>query len=161
MPKTSQCHLACFLTILALTVCGCDSDDSHNEPPTTAQPEPATEEPGVTQFLYTQANDARGNHAVGFRVDAHGNLIELGSFATGSVGDADEGDFDSQSSVRVYDDYLLVANPGDANSELGVVDGNSAISVFEIAEDGLLTRIDQNPEIDGIQNSDSRGTPSG
>lgn len=158
MPKAQQQSLTCCLVILALSLIGCDSSNSSNDPNPPTQTQPTPEEPVVTRFLYTQTNDARGNHAVAFEVDSNGNLIELGSFATGSVGDADEGDFDSQSSVRVYDDYLLVANPGDADSEPGIVNGNSAITVFEIADSGLLTRIDQNLELEGIQNADSRGT---
>lgn len=141
-----------------LLIAGCDSDNNSNpvEPPTDV-PEPAPEEPTGTQFLYTQTNDPRGNHVVAFKVDENGDLTELGEFSTGSVGDADEGDFDSQSSVRVYGNYLLVANPGDAEGESGITDGNSAVSVFTIADDGTLARVDQNPDQEGTQNADSRG----
>ena len=157
MPLSTQVTTAAWLLSTILVIGGCSSSNSSPEPSDPDSSDEMPEEPTRTQFLYTQTNDARGNQVVGFAVNEDGNLVELGVYDTASVGDADEGDFDSQSSVRVYEGFLLVANPGDAIDETGITDGNSAISVFSISEDGSLQRIDQDPETDGIQNADSQG----
>ena len=157
IPLTSTVLLFSTLFIASFMV-GCSSDNSSADSSTPGDSDESAEAPTRTQFLYTQTNDARGNHAVGFSVSEDGSLVELGAYATGSVGDADEGDFDSQSSVRIYENFLIVANPGDAIGESGIADGNSAISVFAINEDGSLERVDQDPETNGTQNADSQGT---
>jgi len=146
-----------WLIVALLIIGGCSSNNSPSEPEDLDNNDDSIEVPTRTQFLYTQTNDARENHVVGFSVNDNGDLIEIGVYETGSVGDADEGDFDSQSSVRVYEDFLIVANPGDASGESGITDGNSAITIFAINEDGSLQRVDQNLEVDGTQNADSRG----
>ena len=146
-----------WLIVALLIIGGCSSNNSPSEPEDLDNNDDSIEVPTRTQFLYTQTNDARGNHVVGFSVNDNGDLVEIGVYETGSVGDADEGDFDSQSSVRVYEDFLIVANPGDASGESGITDGNSAITIFAINEDGSLQRVDQNLEVDGTQNADSRG----
>ena len=143
--------------VAALLIAGCSSSNSPSEPQDPSDNDETTEEPARTKFLYTQTNDARGNQVIGFSVTDNGDLVEMGAYETGSVGDADEGDFDSQSSVRVYEDFLLVANPGDTSGESGITDGNSAITVFSISDNGSLQRVDQNAEIDGLQNADSHG----
>ena len=51
----------------------------------------------------------------------------------------------------------MTVNAGEASGELGVLDGNSSISVFKIGQSGELELIDQNTELDGIQNIDSGG----
>lgn len=143
--------------LLIFSIGGCSSNNSSPEPVDPGSGDDTTEVPTRTQFLYTQTNDARGNQVVGFSVNEDGDLVEMGAYETGSVGDADEGDFDSQSSVRVYEEFLLVANPGDASGESGIADGNSAITLFAINEDGSLERVDQDPDVDGTQNADSQG----
>lgn len=143
--------------VAALLIVGCSSNNSPSEPQDPSGNDETTEEPTRTKFLYTQTNDARGNQVIGFSVTDTGDLVEMGEYETGSVGDADEGDFDSQSSVRVYENFLLVANPGDASNESGITDGNSAITIFTINQDGSLERVDQDPDLDGTQNADSQG----
>jgi len=147
--------------IVLLVVVGCDSDNDQiaiAAPPADqpAQPEP---EPVVTptQYLYTQTNDPRGNHVVLFTVSEQGTLSEQDSFETGGYGDADDNDFDSQGAVRILDNYLLTVNSGEEPSDTALTSAYSSVAVFEIAEDGTLSRIDQDPDQAGIQNVDSRG----
>ena len=140
----------------AIILVGCGSDDqsnvnNQNNANTPKRP------PIDTRYLFAQTNDPRGNQVVSFSVDEEGAPTESRAFSTGSVGDADEGDFNSQSALRVYNNYLLVANPGDAENESGITDGNSAITVFRVLNNGYLSRIDQRSDIDGVQNIDSMG----
>ncbi|CAA0113962.1 Uncharacterised protein [BD1-7 clade bacterium] len=138
---------ATLLSVILVAGCSDENDSSGVQ-----QTEPDT------KYLYTSTNSPSGNRVVAFSVATDGLLQELGSFPTGSPGDADEGDFDGQGAIRVIGDYLLVANAGDVADEAGIEDGNGSISVMKIAPQiGELTRIDQNDDIDGIQNIDSQG----
>ena len=107
--------------------------------------------------LYTSTNDAGGNVVLVMEIDG-GGLKQVNTYSTGGVGDADDGDFDSQSSMRVIGDYLLVVNAGDARGESGIKNGNGSVSVFKISSGGAnLKRVDQNSSASGVQNIDSGG----
>ncbi len=104
--------------------------------------------------LYSSTNNAAGNNVVAFEIQSGGGLTQVGSFPTGGLGDADEGDFDGQSSIRVIGNHLLVVNAGELSTG---VNNNGSISVFSIATNGLLTRVDQDATTAGVQNIDSNG----
>ena len=86
-------------------------------------------------FFYTSTNDPDGNVVVVMEA-GNGAVEQIDTYPTGGVGDADDGDFDGQSAMRVVDDYLLVVNAGDANGEAGIKDGNGSVSVFKISSEG-------------------------
>lgn len=104
-------------------------------------------------YIYTSTNATAGNAIIAVGRKSDGALTELpGSpYATGSTGDAAEGDFDHQWALRIVGDYLLAVNAG-ANPV------NSSISVFKInRSDGSLTQVDQNTSTPAMDNIDSRG----
>ncbi len=108
-------------------------------------------------FIYTSTNDADGNVVLVMKADG-GAIEQTNTYRTRGVGDADDGDFDSQSAMRVIGDYLLVVNAGDAKGESGIKDGHGSVSVFRIMSGGAkLDRVDQNSSADGVQNIDSGG----
>jgi len=148
-----------LITVLMVVACDSDNDRSAAVTPIVEQPPEPEPEPVVTrtQYLYTQTNDPRGNHVVLFSVGEEGSLTEQGSFETGGFGDADDNDFDSQGAVRVLDNYLLTVNPGEESGDSALTSDNSSVTVFDIAEDGTLSRVDQDAEQAGVQNTDSRG----
>ena len=116
-----------------------------------------------TQYLYTSTNSSissEGNHVIGFKILESGSLQEFGTFPTGGIGDADDGDFDTQGAMRVIDDKLLVVNAGESTVSLDdrVIEGNGSISVFQIdSGTGNIARIDQRPDVEGTHNMDSFG----
>lgn len=104
-------------------------------------------------FIYTSTNATAGNAIIAVGRKSDGTLTELpGSpYATGSTGDAAEGDFDHEWALRIVGDYLLAVNAG-GNPV------NSTISVFKINRtDGSLTQVDQNTSTPAMDNIDSRG----
>lgn len=107
----------------------------------------------LTGFIYTSTNNTSGNAIVAIGRHRDGTVEELkGSpYTTGHKGDAAEGDFDTQWSLRIVGDYLLAVNAG-ANPV------NGSISVFKINKaNGRLEQVDQNPATEAIDNIDSRG----
>ncbi len=107
--------------------------------------------------LYTSTNDADGNIVLVMKV-GNGGIEQTNAYRTRGVGDADDGDFDSQSAMRVIGDYLLVINAGDAKGESGIKDGHGSVSVFKIMSGGAkLDRVDQDSSVEGVQNIDSGG----
>ena len=94
--KFDSPHFLLLIVYALLSGCGSDSNSS------TSPIEPPVRPPLVTKYLYTQTNDPEGNAVVAFQVNGDGKLTEIGSFSTNSVGDADDGDFDSQGAVRVF-----------------------------------------------------------
>lgn len=104
-------------------------------------------------YLYTSTNSSTGNGIIAMGRGSDGKLTELpGSpYATGSTGDAAEGDFDTQGALRIFGDYLLAVNAGNNPA-------NGSISVFKINRgDGSLLQVDQNTSTAAIDNADSRG----
>ncbi len=104
-------------------------------------------------FIYTSTNSSSGNAIVAVARNMDGSLEELKNspYATGSAGDAAEGDFDTQWALRIVGDYLLAVNAG--NNPV-----NGSISVFKINKsNGKLTQVDQNPSTSQMDNMDSHG----
>lgn len=104
-------------------------------------------------YIYTSTNATSGNGIIMLGRKSDGTLTELpGSpMATGSAGDAADGDFDHQNGLRIIGDYLLAVNAG-------VNPVNGTISVFKINRtNGSLTQIDQNPSTPAMDNMDSHG----
>jgi len=104
-------------------------------------------------YIYTSTNSSEGNGIIALGRKSNGKLSELpGSpYATGSLGDAAEGDFDTQGAIRIVGDYLLAVNAG--NNPV-----NGSISVFKINKsDGSLSQVDQNTSTPGMDNMDSYG----
>ena len=107
--------------------------------------------------LYTSTNDPGGNIVVVMKV-GNGGIEQTNAYRTRGVGDADDGDFDSQSAMRIIGDYLLVVNAGDARGESGIRDGHGSVSVFRVMSGGAkLDRVDQDASTDDVQNIDSGG----
>ena len=107
--------------------------------------------------LYTSTNDPGGNIVVVMKV-GNGGIEQTNAYRTRGAGDADDGDFDSQSAMRIIGDYLLVVNAGDARGESGIRDGHGSVSVFRVMSGGAkLDRVDQDASADGVQNIDSGG----
>lgn len=128
-----------FLTALLLQACKKNDDDNNGNE--------------YKGFLYTSNNATAGNGVIAVGRKSDGTLTELpGSpYNTGSAGDAAEGDFDTQNSLRIFGDYLLVVNAG--NNPV-----NGSISVFKLNRtDGSLSQVDQNPSTPAMDNMDSRG----
>ena len=69
---------------------------------------------GYSGFLYTSTNSTSGNAIIALGRKSDGTVQELPNspYSTGSNGDAAEGDFDTQWSLRIVGDYLLAANAG-------------------------------------------------
>ncbi len=110
-------------------------------------------EKGAIGYIYTSTNSSSGNHIIALERRIDGSLEEAKSspYSTGATGDAVEGDFDSQWSLRIVGDYLLAVNAG--NNPV-----NGSISVFKINRDnGRLSQVDQNPSTPQMDNMDSRG----
>ncbi|MEO6637670.1 MAG: hypothetical protein ABIN25_05305 [Ginsengibacter sp.] len=110
-------------------------------------------EKGAIGYIYTSTNSSSGNHIIALERRIDGSLEEAkySPYATGATGDAGEGDFDEQWSLRIVGDYLLAVNAG--NNPV-----NGSISVFKINKDnGRLTQVDQNPSTPQMDNMDSRG----
>ena len=108
---------------------------------------------GYVGYLYTSTNDNAGNGIIALGRKADGTVAELpGSpYKTGAIGDAADGDFDTQWALRTVGDYLLAVNAG-ANPV------NGSLSVFEINRaDGSLRQVDQNPATPAMDNLDSHG----
>ena len=104
-------------------------------------------------FIYTSTNANAGNAIIALGRNSDGTVEELKSspYATGAIGDAAEGDFDTQWALRIVGNYLLAVNAG-ANPV------NGSISVFKInKETGHLVQVDQNPATPAMDNMDSRG----
>ncbi|MGB0893058.1 MAG: hypothetical protein ACPGUD_01515 [Parashewanella sp.] len=111
-----------------------------------------------TRFLYTSTNDINANQVIQFNIADNGSLIEQQAVPTGGVGDADDGDFDTQGAIRIIGDKLLVVNAGESVNNPNITTNNGSISVFDINNtNGTLTRIDQRVDDTGIQNMDSFG----
>ena len=87
-----------------------------------------------------------------FDIADDGSLEQAETYATSSIGDSDEGDFDGQSSIRIIDNFLLVVNAGE-----NFANQHGSISVFSINDAGLLTQIDQTPSDPSTMNIDSGG----
>lgn len=107
----------------------------------------------VNGFIYTSTNATSGNAIIALERHHDGSVEELkGSpYATGSKGDAAEGDFDTEWALRIVGDYLLAVNAG-ANPV------NSTVSVFKIdKKNGKLTQVDQNPATPAMDNMNSYG----
>jgi 6-phosphogluconolactonase (cycloisomerase 2 family) len=108
-------------------------------------------------FIYTSTNATSGNAIIALGRNRDGSVKELDKspYSTGAAGDAAEGDFDAQWSLRIVGDYLLAVNAG-ANPV------NGSISVFKINRlNGSLTQIDQNPSTAAVMdNMDSYGVRS-
>ncbi|MDQ6762323.1 MAG: hypothetical protein M3015_06820 [Bacteroidota bacterium] len=110
-------------------------------------------EKGAIGYIYTSTNSSSGNHIIALERRIDGSLEEAkySPYSTGATGDAGEGDFDEQWSLRIVGDYLLAVNAG--NNPV-----NGSISVFKInKENGKLTQVDQNPSTPQMDNMDSRG----
>lgn len=106
-----------------------------------------------TGYIYTSTNSTSGNAIIAMARKRDGSVKEIGKspYSTGDKGDAAEGDFDTQWSLRIVGDYLLAVNAG-ANPV------NGSISVFKINKaNGHLDQIDQNPATPAMDNMDSRG----
>ncbi len=139
---------------IALTVLlsACNDNDDNKQPSEIAKD---------TRYIYTSTNsslESEGNGVIRFRVSDDGDLREAGTFPTGDMGDADDGDFDTQGAMRIIGDKLLVVNAGETSGDTYVTQDNGTVSVFRIDDaTGDLTRIDQHDNIAGIQNVDSYG----
>lgn len=108
---------------------------------------------GYKGYIYTSNNATSGNGIIMMGRKSDGTLAELpGSpMATGSAGDAADGDFDHQNGLRIIGDYLLAVNAG-ANPV------NGTISVFKINRtNGSLAQVDQNSSTPVMDNMDSHG----
>lgn len=106
-----------------------------------------------TGFIYTSTNSSSGNAIIALGRHRDGTVEELkeSPYATGDKGDAAEGDFDTQWSLRIIGNYLLAVNAG-GNPV------NGSISVFKINKaNGRLEQVDQNPATTALDNIDSRG----
>ncbi|MEO7393345.1 MAG: hypothetical protein ABIU11_00305 [Chitinophagaceae bacterium] len=104
-------------------------------------------------FVYTSTNSSAGNSIIALGRKIDGTLEELKNspYSTGALGDAAEGDFDTQWALRITGNYLLAVNAG--NNPV-----NGSISVFKINKNnGKLTQVDQNPSTPQMDNMDSRG----
>jgi 6-phosphogluconolactonase (cycloisomerase 2 family) len=107
-------------------------------------------------YIYTSTNSTAGNAIIALGRNSDGTVKELkGSpYSTGDIGDAAEGDFDTQWALRIVGDYLLAVNAG-ANPV------NGSISVFKInKKNGSLSQVDQNPATPAMDNMDSHGVRS-
>lgn len=107
-------------------------------------------------YIYTSTNSTSGNAIIALGRNSDGTVKELkGSpYSTGDVGDAAEGDFDTQWALRIVGDYLLAVNAG-ANPV------NGSISVFKInKKNGSLSQVDQDPSTPAMDNMDSHGVRS-
>ena len=137
---------------LTILLSACHDDDDDKKP---------SEVELNTRYIYTSTNssiESEGNSVIRFTVLENGDLQESGTFPTGDIGDADDGDFDTQGAMRIIGDKLLVVNAGETSGDTYVTEDNGTISVFQINDaNGDLTRIDQNNEIGGTQNIDSYG----
>jgi hypothetical protein len=80
-----------------------------------------------TGYIYTSTNETSGNAVIALARHRDGSVTEIGKspYLTGDAGDAAEGDFDTQWSLRLLGEYLLVVNAG-ANPV------NGSISVFKV-----------------------------
>jgi hypothetical protein len=106
-----------------------------------------------TGYIYTSTNETAGNAVIALARHRDGSVTEIGKspYLTGDAGDAAEGDFDTQWSLRLLGEYLLVVNAG-ANPV------NGSISVFKVNKaNGHLEQVDQNPATSKMDNMDSRG----
>ncbi len=116
-----------------------------------------TEEQGnVSEYLYLSNNAPTENGIIILKRFSDGTLEEASNspVSTGGTGDADDGDFDGQWSLRRIDNWLLVVNAGE-HTDFG---GLGTVSVFSIGDDGAtLTRIDQNTSTEDIDNISSEG----
>lgn len=130
---------ALLISSFVLTSCDKDDDDDDND--------------NYKGYIYTSNNNSAGNGIIALGRNNDGTVTELpGSpYATGSNGDAAEGDFDTQWALRIVGDFLLAVNAG--NNPV-----NGSISVFRInRNDGSLSQVDQNPSTSTMDNIDSRG----
>ncbi|MBC8046398.1 MAG: hypothetical protein H7Y00_06355 [Fimbriimonadaceae bacterium] len=137
--------LGMVILFLSITIISCDKDDDPND---------SIEE--ISGFLYTSTNSSAGNKIIVLERKTDGSVQEMANspYATGSAGDAADGDFDTQYALRIIGDYLLAVNAGPNPV-------NSTISVFKInRNDGTLTQIDQNTSEGGTNNMDSHGVRS-
>ncbi len=135
------------ISVLITTACNDITSD-------TGTTEPSKD----TRFVYTSNNAVAGNQIIGFSVNTDGSLTELGAFSTGGAGDSDDGDFDSQGTVRIFGNTLIVTNAGEETVDPLITTGNGSVSVFNINPDnGNLIRVDQQPSVEGVQNIDSFG----
>ncbi len=141
---SSKLFVSLFIIVFLLILGSCDNSGSSNR----------------ERFLYTSSNDPSGNTIIVLSIGNEGELSQIGNVPTGGAGDADDGDFDGQNSLHIIPgtNYLLAVNAGDSAGEAGITDGNGSISVFKIDDaTGMLSRIDQDPATNGIENMDSQG----
>lgn len=131
--------LAAIITSILL-LAACDNDS------TTVSTIEVVPPPITQSKLFTSTNDPSGNVIVALNIADDGSLEQAETYSTGGIGDADDGDFDGQSSIRIVNDnsYLLVVNAGDHPPIMNGV-GAGSISVFSIDDEGLLTLVDQTP----------------
>ncbi len=104
-------------------------------------------------YMYTSTNSSSGNSIVALERRIDGSLKEIKNspYATGSLGDAAEGDFDTEWALRIVGNYLIAVNAG--NNPV-----NGTLSVYKInRSNGELTQVDQNPSTPAIDNMDSHG----
>jgi 6-phosphogluconolactonase (cycloisomerase 2 family) len=125
----------------------CKKDDNTDDP---------DDMEGYSGYIYTSTNSSEGNGIIVLGRKSDGSVTELPNspISTGDLGDAMEGDFDTEYALKIIGDYLLAVNAGENPV-------NSSISVFKINRtDGSLTQVDQNPSTPEIDNMDSHGVRS-
>ncbi|MCL1079674.1 hypothetical protein D5R81_16695 [Parashewanella spongiae] len=145
----NKCFTLILTAVAGLLIAACDNIKLVSTP---------TQPNQDTRFIYTSNNAVAGNQVIGFRVNTDGSLTEFGAFNTGGAGDSDDGDFDTQGTVRVFGNTLIVMNAGEETTDPLITNGNGSLSTFNINPDtGRLTRIDQQPSVEGVQNIDSFG----
>ena len=100
-------------------------------------------------IIYVSTNDPTNNYIVAMARLSTGELRDMQEIPTNGLGDADDGDFDSQYALRLVDigtnRYLLAVNAGEHNSSTHteVTHGNGSISVFSVNKsNGTLTFLD-------------------
>ncbi len=150
--------LLLFFVAILLSSCGSNSTSETTIP--------------SQNYLYTSTNDPQGNEVVIMKIAEDGGLTQSAVVSTGDVGDADDtasidggggtrsglGDLiDSQGSMWVIGNYLLVPNAGEVNfaGRSGADRFNGSISVFRISDGGAsLTLV---PSSAATVNVDSMG----
>ncbi len=136
--KKYSSHLTLLLiSLLAATLTGCGSSDNGDVGDSSSN--------NSLGVIYTSTNDPSGNSVIALNRFSDGTLNELQTTFTGGVGDADDGDFDGQWSLRLIDigarRFLLAVNAGD-HEQSGITTGNGSITVFEAnVTNGRLTRV--------------------
>jgi 6-phosphogluconolactonase (cycloisomerase 2 family) len=132
-----------YITVIMLFAAACKKDSTNITD---------TDE-NYSGYVYTSTNSSTGNAVIALGRKSDGTMKELPNspYSTSANGDAADGDFDTQWSIRIVGDYLLAVNAGGNPT-------NGSISVFKINRtNGSLTQVDQNTSTAAIDNMDSRG----